>query len=341
MKGRIGYSIALGIGVLLVAGGLFVRFVFLPSQAQFPDDVDSTRTYTGTLEVMLNQEALAQGDFENLFIENVPITLERHVTTEETEGEKALVREQAKMTAPDGTVLQQTDDWYTIDRKSMEHIANFTANANVQEQRQGLVIGFPIGTDPETYQGWSDDYQTTMPVEFIAEEEILGGDTYHFRSASGPQEITDPEMLAMFPPAFPKDLVVSLAPTLVGPEMQEQLGQLLPMLPDPVPFGYMYEYQTDYWVEPATGVLIDYEKTEVRQIALRTEAVPGGLAPLGPVMALTYEHTDQSIDEATDDAEDGIFQLRMFGSIVPWGAVGLGALFIIWGGYEIYRKREQ
>ena len=90
-----GAYLALGLGVLLIAAGLVVKFAVVPALAVFPDDVDSTRTYEGTLEVMLNPEALAVGDLANLFMEDIPINLSRHVTTEDTEGGKALVHEVA------------------------------------------------------------------------------------------------------------------------------------------------------------------------------------------------------------------------------------------------------
>ena len=55
MSSSKGWGVAtLVIGVLLIAGGLIVRFVVYPSQAKFPDDVDTTRTYDGELAVILD-----------------------------------------------------------------------------------------------------------------------------------------------------------------------------------------------------------------------------------------------------------------------------------------------
>lgn len=341
MKGRLGAVIALVLGLLLVAAGLVVKFVVVPAYAQFPDDVDERRTYEGTLEVMLNTEALASFDLANIFIRDVPIRSSRHVTTEDTDGEKALVHEVATTVTADGTPLPllAEDDWYTIDRKTMEHIANFTDNQNVVDARQGLVIGFPIGTEKEDYRGWTDYYQTTVLLEFVAEEEREGMTTYHFRSQSAPQPIVDPVLLAMLPPGAPKSSLLTLGPALAPPELIGQLGQLLPALPDPIPFSYLYGYETNYWVDPETGVLIDYTKDEAITIALQGEVIPGGMAPIGEVLALTYEHTDESIADAKEDAEDGQRLLTIFGTIVPWSAVGLGALLLLGGGWAAVRKR--
>ena len=342
MKKSIGAYVALGLGVLLIAAGLIVKFAVVPALAVFPDDVDSTRTYEGTLEVMLNPEALATGDLDNLFMENVPINLSRHVTTEDTDGGEALVHEVATMVAADGTALPLGgDDWYTIDRKTMEHVANFTDNPNVIDARAGLVIGFPIGTEKKTYDGWSDYFQKVVPLEFVAEEERADWNLYHFRAKSTPAPIVDPVTLAMFPPGLPLDTATALAPTLAPPEMVPLLDQILPTLPDPVPFTYLYEYETNYWIDPATGVLIDYTKDEAVILAIQSDAIPGGVAPVGPVLGLVYQHTADSIADAKVDAEDGQSLLNLFGVIVPYAAIGVGALLALAGGYLAFRKDEE
>lgn len=334
MKGKIGGSLVLLLGLLLVAAGLVLKFALLPMMAVFPDDVDETRHYEGTLAVMLNASALATMDVANIFLRDIPVTVDRHVTTEAVDGNKALVLEEATMFGPDGNPLQPTQQsWYTIDRKTTEHIPNFTDNTGVMDARQGLVIGFPIGTEQITYDGWSDDLQTTMPVEFVAEEEHEGINTYHFHSASDPAALVDPAVLAMFPQAMPKATLAGLAPMLnLPPEMLQGLAALMPLLPDPVPLGYLYGYDTHYWVEPTTGVLIDYTKDEARYIALGTGQVE--------VFHLTYEATDQSIADAKEDAEDGKGMMNLFGVIIPYAAIGVGAVVALGGLFMLGRKRK-
>jgi hypothetical protein len=180
-----------------------------------------------------------------------------------------------------------------------------------------------------------------MPVEFVAEEERAGWDLYHFRSHSSAASIQDPVTLAMFPPGVPLATAAALAPSLAPPEMAGMLDQILPMLPDPVPFTYLYEYETNYWVDPATGVLIDYTKDEAVIIAIQADAIPGGIAPVGPVLGLVYQHTADSIADAKADAEDGRNLLNLFGAIVPYVAIGVGAVLMLAGGYFAFRKNEE
>jgi len=334
MKGKIGGSLVLLLGLLLVAAGLVLKFAVLPMMAVWPDDVDSTRHYEGTLVTMLNPAALATMDAANLFLTNVPIVVDRHVTTEAVDGNKALVKEAVVVNAGGQPVPGLAATYfYAIDRKTTEEIPNFTDNTGVDDNRQGLVIGFPIGTEQRTYQGWSDDLQALVPVDFVAEEEHEGMSLLHFHSASDAAPLTDPAVLAMFPAAMPKATLLALAPALPLPaEMLQGLVALLPLLPDPVPLSYLYEYETDYWVEATTGVLIDYTKDEIRYLSLGAGQVE--------VFHMTYQATDQSIADAKKDADDGKMMINLFGTIIPWIAVGLGALVALGGIFMLARKRK-
>jgi len=326
-------GIILGVlGVVFVAAALVFQLVVLPDLAQWPDDVDTIRTYEGTLVTMMNAEALATGDLENLFLEDVPVSITRHVTTEDTSGGKALVREVANIMAPDGSTIIGSDDWYSIDRSTMDHIAGFTDNANVQEQRKGLVIGFPIGTKAEAYQGWSDDYQALQDLVFVAEEERAGLTTYHFRAQSEPQPIVDADTLEMFPPGLPKDTVLQLAPLIAPPEVVAGLAEFAPLLPDPVEFGYTYGYETNYWVEPATGVLIDYSKTEQRYLTVMGQQV-------AKVFDLNYVHTADSIADAKDDSSPRSL-LNLVGWLVPL-VIAVGGVLLLGGVALVVMNRRK
>jgi hypothetical protein len=341
MRGKPGGLVVLGLGLVLIVAALVVKFVILPGQAQWPDDVDSTRTYDGTLQVMLNPQALATMDLANLFVRDLPITNSRHVTTEEVKGSKAIVREVAKMIGPGGQELQGSDTWYAIDRKTMEAIskadvAGFKDSDKVRD-RKGLVIGFPIGTAKKEYEGWSSDLQTTLKVNYVREEERGGINTYVFESSSPPREIVDPEMLANFPAALPKDLLVGLAQTLDLPDvMREQFGNILPNLPDPVPLKYTYEYETTYWVEPTTGVLVDYDKHEARKVALQIEGLPGPL-PVTSVFEQSYQTSASSVEDAVEDAKDAKSQLDTFGTTIPLALGVLGLVLAVVGVFLILR----
>jgi len=336
VKGKAFGSTALILGVLLLAAGLVMMLVIIPGMAQFPEDVDSTRVYEGELSVMLNAEALATLDLANIFLRNVPVTIDRRVQTLEVEGEKALVLDEAVMSGPAGP-LQQSEDVYAIDRKTMESIANFSDDTRVTE-RVGLVVGFPIGTEAADYTGWNGDTLETNTLTFVQEEERAGLNTYMFTAASGDDVIKDPVLLSAFPAALPKAVIEALVPALGLPaEAIAQLGQVLPALPDPIPLSYLYSYETKYWVEPDTGVLIDYDKLESRSVAIN---LGDQLVPIAEVMHLEYVQTPASVQEAVADAEDAQGQLFWLGTVLPYGLIAVGVILALLGIVAFGRKPE-
>lgn len=325
-------GLLLGLGLLLLAAGLVLKLVLVPDQARFPDDVDETRTYSGTVD-LLNRQALATGDIQNLFLQGIPATIERRVTTEEVKGNKALVHDVSQLKGPDGTTLVSSDDFYTIDRKTMEAVPNFTSNNQVNPA-QGLVIGFPIGTDQKNYTGWSDDPNQTVELKFVAKEKVNGRTALLFEASSGPQKIVHPGTLENFPAEVPKALIAQAAPLLgLAPEVIGQLSTFLPLLPDQLPLTYTYEFEAKYWIDPDTGVLLNTEKHDLRKVLLDTEKL--GLAgvppvPITAVYDLEYSTTEASKADAIDDAKNYTNLLRL-GNWVPWGFIGLGGLLMLLG----------
>ncbi|MEA2024843.1 MAG: porin PorA family protein [Actinomycetota bacterium] len=327
------------LGIVMMVGGLAIKFVVLPSQAKFPSDVDSTRNYEGELAVMLNAEALATGDYANVFLENVPVTIERSVKTLDVGGDDgAVVSDLAVMSSPEGP-LAKSLSIYAINRTTMDAIEDFSGDARILP-REGLVIGWPIGSEQADYIGWNGDTQQTTVLAYEGEEERGGIDTYRYHAAEEASVIVDPELLAQFPPAFPKETLLQLAPVLgMSDEQLAQLAPVLEAMPDPVPLTYTFAYDKTYWVEPTTGVLIDINVMESRAVAL---AVPGAPAPvaLAEVQHLEYVTAAASVQDAVDDANDGISQLKLFGTYLPILLIAGGAIGIIGGIYYVFVKRE-
>ncbi len=332
MKGKLGTGSLLALGALLIIAGLVVKFFVVNALAKFPDDVDSTRTYQGTVDI-LNRAELENPTGAPLFFTGLPVISDRTVKVLEVDGDKALVQDTANLLAAPGTPiagarLTGSDDFYTIDRVTMESIDNFTDNPLVLP-RQGLVVGFPIDTEARDYTGWNGDPAQPVTLEYAGQEERAGRNTYVFTASSGPLPIVDAGTLAEFPASLPKAAIPAIAPLLGLPdEVLGALDQVLPLLPEELPLDYTYEFSARYWIDPDTGVLIDIDKNDVRK------AVVTGLPiPIDPVVVynLNYSPTEESLSDAVDDADDYGGQLRLGRTTAPITLWIVGVFLLVAG----------
>jgi hypothetical protein len=342
-------GILLILGLVLVVAGVLLMGVIVPGMKQWPDDVDTVRTYEGTMPVLLNPNT-----FE--FMKDLNVTLERHVKTEEVDGDVALVSEAASITGPNGEPLQARLNQYAIDRKTMLAVEDYPASWTGKDgfwNRVGLVLGWPIDSEQKDYDGWADDYRATVTLKYEGEEkhDRADIDTYLFTAGSEPRPIETAAVEAMgLPVALPKEQLIALIGQTDLPNLvKSQLPNLLEQWPDDnVPLAYYYEYEGKYWVEPKTGVLIDTWKHELRKVGLPEEMLANSpLAALPeeqremlrvPVFDLTYQATDSSVEDAKQDAEDAQSQIELFGTTIPLAGIVLGALLALLGIVFLVRR---
>lgn len=351
-------GLLLVLGLLLIAAGVIVMFVIVPGMKQFPDDVDTTRHYDGTMPVLLNPASLE-------FMTDLAVDLERHFKTEEVDGDLALVLEEQTLSTQ-GQPLSQIVKRHAIDRKTMEFASDYPESWAEQAgliPRQGLVLGWPIDSEKKDYDGWSDDYQSIVPLVFVEEQEHprAGIDTYYYTSQSEAKPIVPLAVAAM---GLPTELThVQLAGLIGGLDITPMIAQALPLMikqaewPDPVPLSYVYEYTAEYWIEPVTGVLIDTHKTEIRSVGFSEElmtslveqieglpidvdpAIVGEFLPV-TVFHLEYQATDESVQDAKDDAQDVKEQLSLYGTTLPVAGIVIGLVLGIAGAFMVMRKES-
>lgn len=339
--------VLLGLGVVLVIAGIVVIAVVVPSMKQFPDNVDTTRIYTGDMPVLFNPDTFQ-------FMKDLKIDLTRHFKTEAVDGGTALVFEEQTLSSG-GQTLEHFIKRYAIDRKTMESVSSYPASWATKDgfwPRQGLVLGWPIDTKKQGYKGWSDDYRKTIDFKFEGEEKHGGINTYLFTTSSGPQPI-DPAQVAVLklPTALPKAQFQSL---VEAADVSAVIKAAVPLIlskveGDSVPLKYYYEYQGQYWVEPRTGVLIDTKKHELRTVGLTDEvlaAIPifanmtdeQKAAARVVVSDFTYQDTDQTLKDAKKDAQDAITQIQVYGTILPIIAIVMGVVLGLLGAFLFTRK---
>lgn len=332
---NVGAVVAIVIGALLIVAGVVVKWFVTPALAKYPADNETVRIYNGTLDI-LNREAFETLDLPNLFYQDVDATIERRVETLDATGDEALISDSQVLTAADGAVVLTSESYYVIDRETMEHTSGSELATPDVLPRSGLVVTWPLHTEQRDYAGWSDDPAIQVDVVYEGDEERAGRDTYKFSVSIPPTKIVDEQTLAEFPESVPK-AVLSLAGPLLGltPEAQEQLNAALPALPDEVPLSYTYQTEVEYWVDPTTGILIDIQRHDIRQVAL--EPAPDQIVPLLPVYDLMFTTSPESVEDASDDASFYGTLLSVGETIVPIATWVLGGLLVI-GGIVLYRR---
>ncbi|GEM_PF-1834215 len=335
----------LAVAIVLVIVAVVLRFSIVPGMKQLPDDVDTARYYEGTLNSMLNAEALATMDLANLFLKDVDVDIFRHYTVEKTDGSKALVRELIYVTSSEtDELIQSTDKWYAVDRKTLECIPQKSIPEDFRGDYEivncsGLVFAFPIDGEKKDHPRWVSDFQKTAEVVYVGEEEHGGIDTCVFKSVIPAGEIVDPDLLGELPAAIPKDMFTMLTQMVDIPEEQQgALEAIMPTLPDPVPIEYTFEYRATYWVEQETGINVDVEKAERRKAALD---VQGQLIPLLSVFDIEYETTAASIEDAADDADDLKDRIKFWETSLPGAFMAIGAVLVMFVLIIVFLKRRQ
>jgi hypothetical protein len=327
MRARQGWGIGLAaLGAVCLVIAAVLTWTVVPGRKQLPADTDTTRHLEGTAKIVLNAQALTAGDFRAALQVDAPVTAQRTVKVQATDGGTAEVSDQRQLSAS-GQALGQSQVTYAVDRTSLQ-AASAPSGWQVTPH-QGLTVSFPIGALQQAYTGWVNETQTTTPIQYQREESLGGVDTYVYTASTEATPIKDPQVLDSLPKALPTSALSALAGLIpVSPELQAALSKALPGLADPVQLNYTYESTATFWVEPTTGIVVDTEREEVRKAGINA----GGTTVGGvPVYDVTTKYTGDSVADAAHDASDAKNSIQTVGSTLPWVLGGLGVVALLAG----------
>lgn len=327
MRARQGWGVGLAaLGVVCLVVAAVLAWAVVPGRKQLPADTDTTRQFEGTAKILLNAQALTAGDYRAALKIDAPVTAQRTVKVQATDGGTAQVSDQRQLSAG-GQSLGQSQVTYAVDRTSLE-AASAPSGWQVTPH-EGLTVSFPIGAQQQAYTGWVNETQTTTPIRYERQESRGGVDTYVYTAETQAAPIKDPQVLDSLPKALPTSALSALAGLIpVSPELQAALSKALPGLADPVQLSYSYESTATYWVEPTTGIVVDTEREEVRRAGINAAgATVGGV----PVYDVSTKYTDNSVTAAAQDASDAKDSIQTVGSTLPWVLGGVGVVALITG----------
>ncbi|WP_117214190.1 porin PorA family protein [Allorhizocola rhizosphaerae] len=316
--------------VLLLAAGAAARFVVLPAVHQVPSNVDNTLRYSGTVS-MINPAALAAGDTSRLFLTNVAVTAEQRVKTVSVSGRTAVMSSDIAVKGPDGASIITSSHLYALDRVTLE-AAQPPAGASA-EPHTGLALGFPLTPQRKDYQYWDPTTQTATPARYSKTETKAGREAFVF-TVHAEGSIKDPKIQAMLPDNLPKAIIPLVANNLPA-AIQQLLIPLLQTLPDNLPLTYTSTTDTTFWVDSATGIVLDADQHQVIKAQL------GGAlaaAPLPAAFDLSINTTDETTNASAEQARQAANGLLLVGTYLPIGLGALGVVLLVLGIIFALRK---
>jgi hypothetical protein len=318
------------LGVLLLGVAAILAWVVVPDRKQLPADTNTVRDFSGTADVLLDPQAVGTGDMARALQIDVPVTAQRTVDVQATDGDAAQVSDARTLATGAGQPLGGSAVTYAVDRKTLLGASQFPQSWNATKP-DGLTITWPIGAEQKDYPVWVNETQTTATAKYTKQEQKNGVDTYVYEVTVPAAAIKDQQVLAALPTALPGTVLGAIAAALPIPDAQKsQLAQLLPTLGAQVPLAYTYESQSTLWVEPTTGIVVDTDRRETRKAGLGSPPIAAA-----PIYDVTTSFTDQSVAAAADEAADKKGDLDTFGRTLPLiltivGILALLAALLLW-----------
>ncbi|UCG54083.1 MAG: DUF3068 domain-containing protein [Dehalococcoidia bacterium] len=169
-----GWSLGLTIsGLLLVAFALIWIFVIFPIMAKMPADYEQEYVFDGSVQVL---------DTSTMSLNEIPTRAARLLTATDTEDNVLLLRQDISFFhAQSGTPLGElgldldSSELYGLDRSTRENVFGYG-----DTNRSGQFT-FPAGVKKESYDYWSSSAMSTLPAQYISEEQFKGLTVYNFK----------------------------------------------------------------------------------------------------------------------------------------------------------------
>jgi hypothetical protein len=352
LERRLVGSVIIAVGALALLAGIVLMLGVAPRFRQLADDARWTERYEGRLRTNMDLQTMVSRGSNRLAVQ-------RTIAVQDTSGGSALVRDELVTRTPQGR-LSRSVTHYALDRATMagtdEHPPEWNETANYWTRR-GLVCGWPFDVNAGDYWGWVDPYRRAVPVRFVGE--VVHADTgltaYRYASSGMPQPVAQEEVAFLgLPTTISKELLLTVMDTSqANPVLRRLLPDVLAAWPGPgMPIAYSWEFHTQYWIEPRTGVVLDLRTRQILRVGLAEEVIVATpLATLPAVQRnalqftvqeMDYESTEGTIAQAERTVDDRLWPLNLYGTILPIAlvvgglAVGtVGSLLVSWRRYGV------
>jgi len=165
-----GWSLGLTIsGLLLITFALIWLFVIFPIMAKIPADYEEEYIFEGSIS-QLNPETMS--------LDVTPTDVERLLKATDVQDDVLLLQQDINFYhAEFGVFIEaaSSSELLGIDRTTRENVPGYG-----DMDRSGQFT-FPAGVEKESYDFWSSSAMSTIPAQYIGEEQFEGLTVYNFK----------------------------------------------------------------------------------------------------------------------------------------------------------------
>ncbi len=299
-------KVLLGVGVLVCIVAIAWRPVVVPRVVKLPSNVDRTDSYAGTFVTFVDRATGATLTTPK----SAPLTIDRHVQSvgDQTGSSVAVLKE--TLTAKMGDQTQVEENQYTVDRRTMQNVADPRAwafsPANLVDRSGSYYVTLPmsLGSSGVTLNIWKPEAAATYPLTSTtpATGTLNGTGVVNLKgNIPTPLPVAPYELSALEAQGLPVQLtpdqvtaqltaagidVAAAAPVLAAHLTSAELATVTGAIGQPVPLAYSVYGNGLVAAEPTTGGLVQLSQI-VDGIAVKPD-----LGALGPVVTVLQAHAD-------------------------------------------------
>ncbi|MCU1648050.1 MAG: rane protein [Nocardia sp.] len=299
----------IGLGVFCLVAAAMLPTYAAHRIAKTPLNLDITIVATtaaaGNSGAEVLDMASLRGDGPLRVLRDVPLISQQHALVVDPSDATVLTIQAASTVRRgdiegDTALLTATVDTVTIDRRTGQPAAGGTgaiqSRAGVPAEvvpHTGLQYRFPLGTKKISYPYFDTISRTSTPIDYIDETTIDGVWVLHFR-----QRVAPVDLAASTPPT---------SPAMTLPARKWGIADA----DEPITMHEWYTCESDLWVEPATGAIVQGRQSP--RIYFARQADEPGISVMKATLALTADSVAQQLHEA----RKGITLLEVGFRVVP------------------------
>ncbi|MFF2109378.1 porin PorA family protein [Rhodococcus koreensis] len=326
--------VLLVVGLALIVAAGVIRFVALPSLTKLPADLSQGQKYEGTMSA-LNPQAFAANDLANLITPEMPITADRSLTVDATDGDTAIVTSNTAITLPDGSTQKDVHS-YAVSRVDYAPVPLTdeqkqtlipAADKATFEDHEGIAFSFPMGPAEDGNVLYDAVTRSGQAATYVDSGTLEGREVNNYEvNASGP--IESPTVLAQFkdfPSQLPKAVVAGLLQAGIVPDASRATLQAdLATLPDVLDLGFGSTNVAKLAVDKQFGAPLNVDQTQSMYV---TVPVNGEDVPVLPLSTVKLHTAPSEVAGLAGKLSKNGVLLAIAGVWVPLGLVVVGLLF--------------